>query len=600
MQMILLRVLFLSVAILLFHCAEKPTVSEVPKTIISGKIIDAETGKPLGRVSISSEPATEQVLTNETGTYILRANVNVGTSYRISATIDGYISNYATAVALEGKARIVDLQLSPSTPQLSTTQDSIFFETNSQSKVIIIENDGDGELNWRITVPAENWLQVTPQSGKAGKQSSTVTITVDRSRIVSNGLYVTQLVITSDGGTRSIYVSMTVEGRNASPQLSLSPISIGYGTTSSRQTIGITNTGNGDLAWQATPSHTWITATPESGVTSGSTQVTINVDRSQLSPGEHTGSIDIVSNGGSITVPITLSVPAPLISLNTRNIDFRSDLETSLLEISNVGSGDLEWVLSTGVSWLSLTPSQGTTAQVTSSITLAVQRQGLAVRNYTGQIHLSSNSTSEPTIDIQVKLSVIEDPVLLTSIDQLDFQADIEALSIDISNANNGSLIWVVSTDDSWITLSPASGEVGTLSQDSVLVTIQRVGLAAGIHQAQVTIASNGGSQIIPVKMEVIQNPILSVVPNQIDFDASLAPFKLSLQNIGTGTLVWRLLEDISWLTVSPTSGAVVSGEEIGVEIIVNSDGLDAGNYVRFLSSQSRSNPAYRFRNRSI
>ena len=345
---------------LIGNCAEKPAVVKFQETKITGVVKDAVTRNPISGATVSSEPATEQVQTNSEGAYTLRANVEVGKTYRITTTATGSVQNSTEVVAREGEDRIADLNLAPSKPELSVSPDSLIFEANAQSKQLVISNIGTGELIWAVQVPSEDWLAATPLTGKAADQSSTVTITVDRSRVVSNGIYAVEIVVTSGGGNKVIPIKMMVEGKTAAPRLSVSPVSLGFETTSSRRTIGISNTGSGDLVWEMSSSQRWIKITPASGTTtSGSAQVVIEVDRAQLPPGEHTGSVDIVSNGGSVTVPITLSVPAPVISLSLRSMDFRSDRETITLDIANTGTGDLNWSFENKLSWLSIAPSRG-------------------------------------------------------------------------------------------------------------------------------------------------------------------------------------------------------------------------------------------------
>ena len=59
-------------------CAKKPTVPNLTETSISGRVLSAETGTPVGGAQVNSEPASEQVVTNSSGEYVLRANVNAG------------------------------------------------------------------------------------------------------------------------------------------------------------------------------------------------------------------------------------------------------------------------------------------------------------------------------------------------------------------------------------------------------------------------------------------------------------------------------------------------------------------------------------------
>jgi hypothetical protein len=53
--------------LLVGQCADKPTVPNILETTLSGKVLDAGTGAPIASATVSSEPTSEQVLTNEEG-----------------------------------------------------------------------------------------------------------------------------------------------------------------------------------------------------------------------------------------------------------------------------------------------------------------------------------------------------------------------------------------------------------------------------------------------------------------------------------------------------------------------------------------------------
>ena len=298
----LLCVVSLGLVVVLGSCAEKPTVAENRETTISGKVLDAQTNQAIANATVRSEPVTEEQATNADGGYVLRAQVEVGTSYRVTASAAGYGQNSVTIEASEGENRIADIKLFPALPEISVTPDSLYFEPATSSVLLIVENTGSGELNWDATA-SEGWIEISRQSGTSVDQANTITVTVDRTLIDIDGIFSATIAVTSNAGTVVVPIQMEVEGKTATPRLSISPVTLPFGLTSSRQTIGITNTGNGDLTWQISPSHSWISVSQDSGITStGTTQITIQVDRAQLSPGEHNGSIDIVSSGGGATI----------------------------------------------------------------------------------------------------------------------------------------------------------------------------------------------------------------------------------------------------------------------------------------------------------
>ena len=82
------------------------------------------------------------------------------------------------------------------------------------------------------------------------------------------------------------------------------------------QTVQITNSGNGALAWTATASDPWLSVSPASG-TAPST-LTVSASTTALSAGTYTGSVQIAATGASntpLSIPVTLTVAAAAPSL---------------------------------------------------------------------------------------------------------------------------------------------------------------------------------------------------------------------------------------------------------------------------------------------
>ena len=574
----LLCVVSLGLVVVLGSCAEKPTVAENRETTISGKVLDAQTNQAIANATVRSEPVTEEQATNADGGYVLRAQVEVGTSYRVTASAAGYGQNSVTIEASEGENRIADIKLFPALPEISVTPDSLYFEPATSSVLLIVENTGSGELNWDATA-SEGWIEISRQSGTSVDQANTITVTVDRTLIDIDGIFSATIAVTSNAGTVVVPIQMEVEGKTATPRLSISPVTLPFGLTSSRQTIGITNTGNGDLTWQISPSHSWISVSQDSGITStGTTQITIQVDRAQLSPGEHNGSIDIVSSGGGATISITVSLPTPVISISTREVDFRSDLDSFELTITNIGTGDLGWSFGDLPLWMNVDPAVGTTGSIATTVRLRVDRSGLEAKEYDTQLLLSSNAIADSEIAIQLKMQVLEIPSLGVSADSLDFGTSVDELVFSISNTNNGTLSWEIESDEPWIVLNVSAGEVGRLESAPITITIARAGLPEGVYEATLTVASDGGRATVYVVMEVLADPRLSVNMQTLSFGETLLFDTIELRNSGTGRLTWDVSKVSEWLSIAPQSGTALNESDTLV-VRVNREGLTPGQY---------------------
>jgi len=155
------------------------------------------------------------------------------------------------------------------------------------------------------------------------------------------------------------------------------------------------------------------------------------------------------------------------------------------------------------------------------------------------------------------------------------------AQNVSIANAGSGTLAWTAASNQTWLTVSPASGSgAGTLSVVPVLT-----GLAAGNYTAAVTVTAPGATgapQTVNVSLSVaaaVQPPAASVSPNVLGFTAtaggSSTPQTFSIGNTGGGTLSWTASKTQSWLTLSAASGtgaATLSAQ-------ASAAGLAAGTY---------------------
>jgi formylglycine-generating enzyme required for sulfatase activity len=461
-------------------------------------------------------------------------------------------------------------------PVLRVEPTELAFGEASTSLVLTVANSGSGSLHWSVAAPSEGWITLSQREGTTTSEAARVDVRIDREK-APRGQAQATLVVTADGGARQeVRLSATVQRDS---DLRVSPLSLVFGATSGRASFGVTSLASGTLTWQAHSSQPWISVSPDSGTTVGgavSSQVVVMVDRSQLPPGEHTGNVDVTSSGGSATVLVTVSVPIPVLSLSARDFDFRSDLNVLNLSIANTGTGGLTWELAAAVPWLTVTPSRGVTGQVASSVAISVRRDGLAAGPYVGKVRLTSNSTSEPSVELTVRMQVAEQAVLAVLPDTLSFGTDTDELPLEIANSGNGNLSWQATSPDSWVHLAQSQGTAGLAERSTVLVGIMRAGLAAGSFASKVTVTSNGGSRTIPVRMAVLQAPRLWVGGQTIAFGTTSVEQLLALRNTGTGRLSWAITTDQAWCTAEPSQGTLLA-ETDTVRLVIDRSHLSVG-----------------------
>ncbi|GEM_PF-1327747 len=396
-------------------------------------------------------------------------------------------------------------------PILNVDPTSLDFGSTDTQETFDITNTGTGTLNWNTGAVVYNqgsgWItSISPDSGTTTTETDTVSVTINRAGLAA-GTYTATIPVTSNGGNQDVAVSMEVP---AVPVLNVNPTSLDFGSTDTQKTFNITNQGTGTLTWSITKDKTWITVNPTSGDTTVETDViTVSVDRSGLAPGHYTGTVSITSNGGNQDVTVDMDVPG--LGVTPTSLDFGSTDTQKTFAITNTGSGTLTWQVTPQEAWIAANPLNGTDA---TTITVSVDRSGLAPGHYTGTVSVTSNGGNQ---DVTVDMDVPGLGINPTSLDLGD--SDL-VKTFNITNTGSGTLSWntgavVYNQGSGWITnVSPSSGTT-TTETDTVSVTVNRAGLAAGTYTATIPVTSDGGNQDVTVSMEVpvITNPQLAVSP---------------------------------------------------------------------------------------
>ena len=288
-----------------------------------------------------------------------------------------------------------------SDPYLSVIPTSHDFGTSETSRQFRLINIGGGTLNWFTSVNI-SWLRLYNTNGilSAGQLAYTTAI-VDRTGL-SAGTYYGSIYFIATYGTetdvRTVSVQMTVAG--SPPKLLLTPASYDFGTTGTSLTITVNNTGEETLNWNAGESLDWLSLNKTSGSLGAgiSENVIATVSRSAKSPGTYNGTISFTSNGGNQDVSVTMTVtePAPALSVSPVSHDFGTSETSYQFTVKNTGAGTLSWNASESLDWLSLNKTSGSLgAGISENVTATVSRSAKSPGTYNGTISFTSNGGSQ-------------------------------------------------------------------------------------------------------------------------------------------------------------------------------------------------------------
>jgi hypothetical protein len=314
---------------------------------------------------------------------------------------------------------------------------------------------------------------------------------------------------------------------SASAAFQLSPSSLTFtaqqnGANPAPQTINLSKSGPNMRTWTMSPSVSWLTISPTSGTISTETDlIVVGANVAGLGQGSHPASITfrtvstITGVVVKITIPVSLSLTAatlaPAIGLNTTSLGFAGTVggtnpTAQTIGISNAGGGTLTWSAGDNATWLTLSPLSGTN---TGTVTATVNLVGLLSGSYTATVTVTATGATAKTIPITLTITgSTSSGTIGFSPANLAFSGTVggtipAAKTFSLTNTGGGTLSWTISDNATWLQLNTASGTT-TSETDTISASVTLSGLAAGTHNAIITVTASGSTNSpkqIPVSL---------------------------------------------------------------------------------------------------
>jgi len=283
--------------------------------------------------------------------------------------------------------------------------------------------------------------------------------------------------------------------------------------------IVILNGGAGDMDWEVDVDEVWLEVGPSSGTSDAQgEEVTVSVDISGLTAGDYQATITITSDD-AVNSPEEIDVDLHVEEETTDNVvmffpgvfEFVGDLDEDenpgeqVLEIWNSGPDTIDWEIEVECDegWLSVSPATGDMDGEHIGVQLSVDIDGLDPDDYEATITIIADEAENDGETIAVTLEVTgtaqnDDAEIEFSPSRLEFEAvadgdDPDSETLQVWNAGDGSLHWVVSGDEDWLSLSPMSG-TSNGEKDTVSVSVDISGLEEGEYSGEVTIEDDDDS----------------------------------------------------------------------------------------------------------
>jgi len=319
-------------------------------------------------------------------------------------------------------------QISPNTLQFSGQSGG----APTPVQIVTVSSAVTG-LEFNVSIDTKgtgNWLQATPSSGGMPR---VLEISADPLTLSAGSYQATLTINAPNAATQSSSIAVSFNVAAGAPaKLAVDQPSLSFtfpnGAAARSATLMVSNSGSGSLAFTASATAnaggTWLAVAPAQGIALPGKPASLNVtaDPTGLKPGAYTGTISLTgANGDRIAIPVTITVSAnsKAILLSQTGLTFTAVVQGGVLPpqsfaVLNPGTGIVTWKTSTstlppGLSWLSATPSSGSTnaAQAAPIVTVTVNPAGLAAGVYYGQVRVDSTDAANSPQVVTVFLEVL-------------------------------------------------------------------------------------------------------------------------------------------------------------------------------------------------
>jgi len=259
--------------------------------------------------------------------------------------------------------------------------------------------------------------------------------------------------------------------------------------------------------------------------------------------------------------------PVPLLELSPTSlftsVNLRSSPAPEVLLIWNPGFSNMNYTITDNVSWLSTSPSSGSSAGEVDTIDVQFDTAGLAAGSYTGAVTVTSANADNGPLAVSVLLTVVPPSMALNkaSIEVSVNQGQLlSAETFTLENSgNDAEMAYSITDSVSWLSVVPAAGS-STGEIEVATVQFDTTGLVAGSYTGLITVAADDASnspQTIDVGLLVLaSNVYVAMSGDDTNSGTSWADAKATIQAgvdaVSEGGTVWvtnghyRVVEQIA------------------------------------------------------
>jgi Viral BACON domain len=179
------------------------------------------------------------------------------------------------------------------------------------------------------------------------------------------------------------------------------------GVTPPSKTVNI-SAGGAATTWAVTSNASWLSAATSSTLTPG--VITVSANPAGLPQGVYNGSLSVFAPGATnspVTIPVTLAVKSAILSVSPSSLTYFGAISlnprSQNIQVTNSGTGSLNWTASATSPWLGLSAASGLAP---ATIVATPNTTGLAIGSYNNTITVSSPDVTNSPATLAVSLQV--------------------------------------------------------------------------------------------------------------------------------------------------------------------------------------------------
>jgi Viral BACON domain len=272
----------------------------------------------------------------------------------------------------------------------------------------------------------------------------------------------------------------------------------------------------------------------------------------------------LVINIGSIGLTSHINDPQPLgiLEYEPKSHDFgdmyEGETNSTVFDIwTSGGCCELIFNLTWDCPWVTVFPTSGVTNGEHIPITVTIDTTGLDNGLYGCDIQITTNGGGDGIFNATVNIISHTYPALAFYPQSHYFgilmEGVIEETTFEIWNSGSGTVIYDLSWDEPWVSVSPTSGS-SSGEHDLITVTIDTTGLPLGSSQeSYIDITSNGGNKVFALWVIIGTTPKVEIE----NITGGLFRVNTVITNTGTEDAI-----GLEWKISLSGNGLILYGKE--------------------------------------